>query len=215
MKIIATHWKGLLSLLFGVLVTLFWALGARELINYQEQYQMFLFTPDYFWQHFTTPGGLVDWIAEFLTQFNYHYVAGSVILGLLFMLMQILTATLCARHGLADRWYALTFVPAILLLAYMGNADVMPSFLIALIFLELMMLGWNKAQRLKRSTRAVILAIVLIFAYDFFGAVTLSFGLYLIVYEWMKKDEYTPTKTIFSVSVIFFFALMIYEVVPK
>lgn len=215
MKIIATHWKGLLSLLFGVLVALFWALGARELINYQEQYQMFLFTPDYFWQRFTTPGGLVDWIAEFLTQFNYHYVAGSVILGLLFMLMQILTARLCARHGLADRWYALTFVPAILLLAYMGNADVMPSFLIALIVLEGLMLGWDKVQGLKRGTRAVILTIALIFAYDFFGAVSLSFGLYVIVYEWTRKDEYTPTKTIFSASVVFLIALMIYEVVQN
>ncbi|MGN1253501.1 MAG: DUF6057 family protein, partial [Prevotella sp.] len=71
MKIIANHWKGLLSLLFAVIVAIFWAVGETHILSYQEQYQMFLFTPDYFWQRFTTPGGLVDWIAEFITQFNY------------------------------------------------------------------------------------------------------------------------------------------------
>ena len=41
------------SALFGVLVFLFWWLGYPHALSYQEQYQMFLFTNDYFTQRVT------------------------------------------------------------------------------------------------------------------------------------------------------------------
>ena len=62
------HLQGFLSLLFAVAVALFWAFPYRCALSYQEQYQLFLFTPSYFTERISVPGGLADYVAEFITQ---------------------------------------------------------------------------------------------------------------------------------------------------
>ena len=65
-------WKIGLSILFGVAVLLFWGSVYPAHISYQEQFQLFLFDADYWWERIVVPGGLADYIAEYLTQFYYH-----------------------------------------------------------------------------------------------------------------------------------------------
>ena len=62
-------WKPLLSLLFGVAVVIFWAVPFVGGLCFQEQYQMFLFDTGYFLERIVLPGGLADYISEFLVQF--------------------------------------------------------------------------------------------------------------------------------------------------
>ena len=62
-------WKIGLSILFGVAVLLFWGSVYPAHISYQEQFQLFLFDADYWWERIVVPGGLADYIAEYLTQF--------------------------------------------------------------------------------------------------------------------------------------------------
>ena len=64
-------WKIGLSILFGVAVLLFWGSVYPAHISYQEQFQLFLFDADYWWERIVVPGGLADYIAEYLTQFYY------------------------------------------------------------------------------------------------------------------------------------------------
>ena len=73
-------WKIGLSILFGVAVLLFWGSVYPAHISYQEQFQLFLFDADYWWERIVVPGGLADYIAEYLTQFYYH-VGGSLYSG--------------------------------------------------------------------------------------------------------------------------------------
>ncbi|MCO7114966.1 DUF6057 family protein [Bacteroides uniformis] len=47
----------------------------------REQFQLFLFDADYWWERIVVPGGLADYIAEYLTQFYYHVWAGACILA--------------------------------------------------------------------------------------------------------------------------------------
>ena len=79
------------SALFGVLVFLFWWLGYPHALSYQEQYQMFLFTNDYFTQRVTVPGGLADYLGEFFVQFYYLKWAGALVLAVMYVLLQWLT----------------------------------------------------------------------------------------------------------------------------
>ena len=72
-------WKIGLSILFGVAVLLFWGSVYPAHISYQEQFQLFLFDADYWWERIVVPGGLADYIAEYLTQFYYH--GGSLYSG--------------------------------------------------------------------------------------------------------------------------------------
>ncbi|MCR5077660.1 MAG: DUF6057 family protein [Prevotella sp.] len=131
--IISKYWKITLSLLFGLAVVLFWAVPYVSTLAYQEQYQLFLLTGDYFAERLSVPGGLADYVAEFITQFNYVYVVGAILLGLVFFLLQRLTAVVFRRAGASPASYPLTFVPALLLWAYMGNESVLLSFAVSLL----------------------------------------------------------------------------------
>ena len=136
------HLQGFLSLLFAVAVALFWAFPYRCALSYQEQYQLFLFTPSYFTERISVPGGLADYVAEFITQFYYVYALGAILLALVFFSLQRLTWVLMRRNGVSPSWYLLSFIPAISLWALMGNENVLLSFAIALLGMEELMLHY-------------------------------------------------------------------------
>ncbi|MFA6728531.1 MAG: DUF6057 family protein, partial [Prevotella sp.] len=118
----------LLSAFFGIIVFCFWCFVQRGALNYQEQLQMFLFNSDYFVQRIVLPGGLADYIAEFLTQFYYYPALGGLILAICFVVLQRLTWMLATCYGARDTWYPLSFVPVLLLWFYMGDESVLLSF---------------------------------------------------------------------------------------
>ena len=140
MGYIKRHWSVLISLLFAIIVALFWVFPYRCALSFQEQYQLFLLTPSYFSERISVPGGLADYVAEFIVQFYYLYAIGAILLALVFFCLQRLTWMLMRRCGASQAWYLQSFVPAIALWAYMGNENVLLSFAIALLGMEELML---------------------------------------------------------------------------
>lgn len=61
-----------LSLLLGTTVWLFWWIVYPGHLQYHEQYQLFLFDMEYWKERIAIPGGMADYISEFLVQFYYH-----------------------------------------------------------------------------------------------------------------------------------------------
>ena len=57
-KSLSKIWKIGLTLLFGLVVFLFWRFRYPFALAYQEQLQLFLFDDDYFWKRLSEPGGL-------------------------------------------------------------------------------------------------------------------------------------------------------------
>ncbi len=133
-SLIKKSWKWLLSLLFGVTVAVFWAVPYLCALSYQEQYQMFLFDTDYLVGRLELPGGLADYVSEFLTQFYYLYAVGACIIALLLVGIQRTTWGLMRQFGAKHDFpgYLLSFVPSIALWCYMGDINVMLSFVVAL-----------------------------------------------------------------------------------
>ena len=166
------HWQVLLSILFATVVALFWVFPYRSALSYQEQYQLFLFTPSYFAERMSVPGGLADYVAEFITQFYYLYAVGAILLALVFFCLQRLAWALMRRLGTARVWYLLSFVPAIALWGFMGNENVLLSFAIALLGLEELMLHYIIVRDHSHSWRASALYLLLAIpaGYWFFGA---------------------------------------------
>ena len=123
------------SALFGVLVFLFWWFFYPHALSYQEQYQMFLFTNDYFTQRVALPGGLADYLGEFLVQFYYLKWAGALVLAALYVLLQGLTWQLMRlqANSLSSWCYPLSFIPSLLLLWLMGDESVLLSYVVALL----------------------------------------------------------------------------------
>ena len=72
----------LVTILFGVAVTLFFALAYPHHLHFQEQYLLFLFEKSYALDVLSNPGGLADLIGRFLTQFFLYAWAGATIIAL-------------------------------------------------------------------------------------------------------------------------------------
>ena len=70
----------LLSILLGAGVFIFFGVYYSYHLHYQEQFQMFLFTSDYFVEQVSHPGGMADYLGGFLTQFYYYSWAGAALL---------------------------------------------------------------------------------------------------------------------------------------
>ena len=128
-KAIARYLNWGLSVLVGIGMFLFWYLVYPHALSYQEQYQLFLWTGDYFWERISLPGGFADWLGEFFVQFYYIEWLGALLLALLFVAMQRLTARLLPQGG----WCLLSLVPVVLVLWLMGDINVLMSLLVAIV----------------------------------------------------------------------------------
>lgn len=118
----------LTSSLLGAAVFAFWMWLFPQDLSYQEQNQLFLFTWDYLAERLVLPGGLADWLSEFLVQFFYLRWAGALVAALLAVLLQ--QAVWSVLH---KSFYLLSFIPSLLMLVYMGDVEVLYSFPVALL----------------------------------------------------------------------------------
>lgn len=208
MRYIKRYWKIGLTLLFALCVTLFWALPGVSLLSFQEQYQLFLFTGDYFTDRISFPGGFVDYIAEFLTQWNYVFVVGAIVIGILLAVFQYLMWQMMHIEGLEEVWYPLSFIPALLLWAYMCNANVMLSFVIALILSELMIVVWRyDAVGGSIIGKVVFIAVLYPLSYWLIGSCVFVLAGYVLLSEIFSKDRMSSVwlgigSVIYSIAIV-------------
>ena len=123
-------WKLGISLLFGLMVFFFWWQCYPHALSYQEQYQLFPWTTDYFMQNLCVPGGLSAWLGEFIVQFYYIPWLGALLLAALFVLLQRLIWWNMGSGR--QQWYLFSFIPPLLLLWMMGDESVLLSYPVAL-----------------------------------------------------------------------------------
>lgn len=103
----------LLSILLGAGVFIFFGVYYPYHLHYQEQFQMFLFTSGYFVERVSHPGGVADYLGNFLTQFYYYSWAGAAVLAGVLWGMQRLVAFIAGRMGECSLWYPLTLLPSL------------------------------------------------------------------------------------------------------
>ena len=102
----------LLSILLGAGVFIFFGVYYSYHLHYQEQFQMFLFTSDYFVEQVSHPGGMADYLGGFLTQFYYYSWAGAAILTGAIGGIHRLMVWIANRLGGHPAWYPLTLQPS-------------------------------------------------------------------------------------------------------
>ncbi len=98
-KMMEKYLDMMVSVLLGIGIFLFWYLAYPHALSYHEQYQLFLWSSDYFWQRLSLPGGLADWLGEFIVQFYYVECLGALLLALLFVALQRLTEEVAGALG--------------------------------------------------------------------------------------------------------------------
>ena len=182
-------WKPLLSLLFGVAVVIFWAVPFVGGLCFQEQYQMFLFDTNYFLERIVLPGGLADYISEFLVQFYYMPVLGGTIIALLLMSIQAISWGLMKQYGMKAVFpgYLLSFVPSIVLWCAMGDQNLLLSFVVALSGALLM--GWIHNRFHNRLVKVVFELVSTALVYWFLGPVVFLYAALMIGDTLMKGKQ--------------------------
>lgn len=173
-------WKPLLSLLFGVAVVIFWSVPFVGGLCFQEQYQMFLFDTGYFLERIVLPGGLADYISEFLVQFYYMPVLGGAIIALLLMGIQAAVWGLMKQYGARHDFpsYLLSFLPSIALWCAMGDQNILLSFVVALFGALLM--GWIHNRFHNRLVKVVFELVSTALVYWFLGPVVFLYAALMI-----------------------------------
>lgn len=182
-------WKPLLSLLFGVAVVIFWSVPYMSGLCFQEQYQMFLFDTNYFLERIVLPGGLADYISEFLVQFYYMPVLGGTIIALLLMSIQAISWGLMKQYGMKAVFpgYLLSFVPSIVLWCAMGDQNLLLSFVVALSGALLM--GWIHNRFHNRLVKVVFELVSTALVYWFLGPVVFIYAALMIGDTLMKGKQ--------------------------
>lgn len=173
-------WKPLLSLLFGVAVVIFWAVPYVGGLCFQEQYQMFLFDSGYFLERIVLPGGLADYISEFLVQFYYMPVLGGAIIALLLMGIQTAVWGLMKQYGARHDFpgYLLSFLPSIALWCAMGDQNVLLSFVVALF--GALVIGWLHNRFHNRLVKVVFELVSTALVYWLLGPVVFLYAVLMI-----------------------------------
>ena len=173
-------WKPLLSLLFGVAVVIFWAVPYVGGLCFQEQYQMFLFDSGYFLERIVLPGGLADYISEFLVQFYYMPVLGGAIIALLLMGIQTAVWGLMKQYGARHDFpgYLLSFLPSIALWCAMGDQNVLLSFVVALF--GALVIGWVHNRFHNRLVKVVFELVSTALVYWLLGPVVFLYAVLMI-----------------------------------
>lgn len=179
-NLITKTWKPLLSLLFGVAVMLFWAVPYMAGLCFLEQYQMFLFDIGYFLERIVLPGGLADYISEFLVQFYYMPVLGGTIIGLLLIGIQTAVWGLMKQYGANHDFpgYLLSFLPSIALWCAMGDQNVLLSFVVALF--GALVMGWIHNRFHNRLVKVVFELVSTALVYWFLGPVVFLYAALMI-----------------------------------
>lgn len=127
-KTMERYWNWGLSGLVGIGMFVFWYVAYPHALSYQEQYQLFLWTGDYFIEKISLPGGFADWLGEFIVQFFYVEWLGALLLALLFVVLQRLTARL-----LPKAWWWLSVLPVAVMWWLMGDINVLLSLPVAVV----------------------------------------------------------------------------------
>jgi hypothetical protein len=104
----------LFSGIFFAGIFVFFAFFYNSHLHFEEQFQLFLLTGDYFTAKMGYPGGFSGWTGGFLTQFYYLSLAGPLIIaGLLFVLQQIMKRILYKVNSGAVL-FPVSFIPSLL-----------------------------------------------------------------------------------------------------
>lgn len=111
--------KNLLSLVFAIGITCFFALVYPHHLHFQEQFQLFQFDWTYALDTISVPGGLAEWLSRFCVQFFLFAWVGAPIVALVLTAIQRLTASLINDKHL----YGLSFIPAVLLLFFVFDEN--------------------------------------------------------------------------------------------
>ncbi|WP_321348172.1 DUF6057 family protein [uncultured Draconibacterium sp.] len=190
----------LLSLVFGAAVFVFFGFFYSYHLNYQEQFQLFLFTPQYLLDFANHPGGLSDYLGNFFTQFFFYSKNGALILAALLVILQRTILATSIKLGAAKHWMPLTFIPSILYWNLLCDENYMLGGLIAMILLAISCFIYLRIKR--GSIQRITGILLLILLYWAAGGVFIFFTLFMLSSKFTGKSKIGKNDLFFAVTLM-------------
>lgn len=182
------------SLIFGVAVFSFFAFFYPYHLFYQEQYQLFLFTTDYFTQTTHHIGGLAAYLGSFLTQFFYYPKVGALIIAILLVIIQELILFISTMMKRQSYWTLLTFIPSIIFWHMLCDENTMMTGVAGLIMILLATSAYMLVEN--RWIRMIFMLILSPILYMMAGGVYVLFIFLSIVIEYFYFENMKSTSAI-------------------
>ena len=207
MSLLSKYWKIGVSLLFGVVVFLYWWLVRPAMLSYQEQYQMFLMDGDYLMQLLSVPDGFARCIGEYLTQYYINHALGALVLAVIFVIIQRLVWRLMASVSeTAREHYVLSFIPVLSLWLMLGDESVLLTFAIALILALATMWVYEV---LGKRLRVYLIILLVPLLYWLAGPVVLMFAAWVTIRQFQTADSKWTGLLIGALAVIYALACVL------
>lgn len=177
--IIGTYWRWILTTVFAVAVFCFWMFELPFLMAAREQVQLFLWNSDYLMERLAVPGGLAQYLGEFIVQFFVKNVYGALWYVVLLVAVQLLTWMLMRskQRTAKSSWiYLLSFIPSIILW-YLACNPKIPMTPIVAVLLTLVLM--NLLPKHQKACRFAAFALIPI-GYWLLGPAMVLLALYLL-----------------------------------
>lgn len=173
-----------------------------------EQNQMFLFTGYYFKEMIVNPGGLANYIGEFLVQFFSQPFAGAFINALLLTGVSILTALICKRIAPNVPFYILYAIPVIALLCMHFNFNYFYQGTVA--FLMMLAVFYLYISLSNFTTRLIVGFFSAFFLFWWAGPVTILYAICVIIWEGLNRTSKGYLALIIGIEAIVLAYLSVY-----
>lgn len=180
----------LISFFLGMSIFLFFNFYYPFHVQYQELFQMFLYTSDYFIDRISHPGGLSDYLGNFFIQFYIYSWAGALILSSLLVLLQIMFVWIANRMNKNPACYPLSLLPAIAYWILFCDENYMLSGLISLLLNLFAVILSIKISI--RSIRLISCFVAIPILYFFSGGCFWVFVIFVIlleIYYWRERMD--------------------------
>lgn len=114
-------------------------------LQFLEQYQLMIYTPEYIGDMFSRPGGLSDFIGRFFTQFCYARLTGALAIALLLTINFL--STLYTTQRLTGRESCATLLMPACMIVFLMNEYAQVSFIAAITLAEALYLFLTLAKK--------------------------------------------------------------------
>jgi hypothetical protein len=182
-KKIVKYSEYLFSGVFFTGIFVFFTFFYNSHLHFEEQFQLFLLTGDYFISKIGYPGGFSGWVGGFLTQFYYLSPAGPLIItGLLFALQQVIKKILTKVNS-SPLLFPFSFIPPLLAGMILCNEFYPLSAITG--FILGMLAGFVYVRTRDDKTRFITGLILIPLTYWLAGGSFISLLLLMLVYEFL------------------------------
>lgn len=204
------------SLIFFGIYYLYILLYINPLLYYQNQRPVFLIDERFFNQFFSYPGGLIEYLSAFISQFYiFPWIGALFIVGIIW-LITLCTSTIIKSISEKKESQILQFIPALILLSLHSSYDYLLAIslglLIALVFIYL----YIKFSPENKLVRILLFLFYTIIVFHFTAGPMALFISISFLHELIKKHQIVISISYIIIgSVIFYIAPNFFLIPPR